>query len=81
MGSAMCGFLARAGDGLLDGPEFSAEFGEIAGDEGVRAGAGLDPAGDVAAAAGSGFYLDQVAGEVPPCGIQFGSLSRGDRIL
>lgn len=77
----MCGFLARADRGLLGRAEFDAEFGEVAGDEGVRAGSGLDPAGDVAVAAGSGFYLDQVAGEVPPCSIQVGSLSRGGRIV
>ena len=37
----MRGFLARADHGLLGRAELDAEFGEVAGDEGVRAGSGL----------------------------------------
>ena len=70
---------AGNGRGLLEGAEFGAWFGEIAGDEGVRAGSGLGPAGDVASPAGSWLYLDLVAGEVPLRGVQVGSLGRGDR--
>jgi hypothetical protein len=73
--------LARAGRGLLGGAEFGAEFGEVASDEGVRAGCGPGPAGDVAAAAGGEFYLDLVVREVPPRGIQVGSLVSGGRIF
>jgi hypothetical protein len=46
--------------------EFRAEFGEVAGDEGVWPGAGLDPEGDVAAAVDREFHVDLVAGEVSP---------------
>jgi hypothetical protein len=54
--------------------EFGAELVQVAGDEGVRAGAGLDPAGDVTAPVDGQFYVDLVAGEVASGGLQAGQL-------
>jgi hypothetical protein len=71
----MDGVLAGARRGLLGGFELGTEFGEVAGDKRVRAGSGLDPAGDVTPAAGHWFQLDPVAGEVQPYGVQVSSLS------
>jgi len=54
--------------------KFRPEFAEVAGDEGVRAGAGLDPSGDIAVPVDGQLDVDPVVGKVAPCGLQVGEV-------
>jgi hypothetical protein len=61
--------------------EFRPEFDEIAGDEGVWAGAGLDPSSDIAAPVDGQFHVDLVTGKVAPGGLQAGEfVGAGDGV-